>query len=191
MGISSMFKYYYAIPVLLGVLAAIILLAIRAARRRKERRIQQEKQRMAEETARRHAQVIAESRKIIAQAKNPGVIASRFDVIRDHAEKLSALAEHYDLPDLPDAKPQDLKAYYRNAKDQILHDKIIEQIDEAMDKAASIPKRTGKITYLEKALLLVMEGKRTMRDEGLLKELEIRGGGIQAAIVEAMKMAAD
>ena len=180
-----------AIVVALLIAAAAALFSIRAYKAARARAVQKEKQRMAEITARRHAQVIEESKKIIAQARNPELIASRFDVIRDHAEKLSALAEHYDLPALPDAQPQDLKAFYKNKKDQVLHDRIIEQIDDAMAKAGAIPKRTGKITYLEKALLLVMEGQRTMRDEALLKELEARGRDIQEAIGQAMKMEAD
>jgi regulator of extracellular matrix RemA (YlzA/DUF370 family) len=183
-------KLFYAIAILpVLILAAVIF--VRAAKHRRLRMAQKEKQRVAAETARRHAQVIMESKKIIAQAKNPELIASRFDVIRDHAEKLSALAEHYDLPDLPDAKPQDLKAFYRNKKDQILHDRIIEQIDEAVAKADTIPKWTGKITYLEKALLLVLEGQRTMRDAALLKELEARGSDIQAAIGRAVEAGKD
>jgi regulator of extracellular matrix RemA (YlzA/DUF370 family) len=180
-----------AIIALLLIAAAVVFFSIRAHKAARARAVQKEKQRMAEATARRHAQVIEESKKIIAQARSPELIASRFDVIRDHAEKLSALAEHYDLPDLPDAQPQDLKDFYRNKKDQVLHDRIIEQIDEAVAKARTIPKRTGKITYLEKALLLVMEGQRTMRDESLLKELEILGRDIQEAIGLTMKMDAD
>ncbi len=182
----------------LAVILVVLLLLIAAGisavwlvQSRRSRQVQKEMQRMAERTARRHAQVIKESKKIITESKSPELIATRFDIIRDHAEKLSALAEHYNLPDLPDAKPQDLKAFYRNKKDQILHDRIIEQVDEAVAKAGTIPKRTGRITYLEKALLLVMEGRRTMRDEALLKELEVRGRDIQEAIGRAMEQDAD
>lgn len=181
----------YAAIVAFPLIAATIVLILRNRQAARVRAAKMEKQRMAEATARRHAQVIQESKKIIAQARNPEIIASRFDVIRDHAEQLSALAEHNDLPDLPDAQPQDLKAFYRNKKDQVLHDRIIEQIDDALAKAGAAPKRTAKITCLEKALLLVMEGKRTMRDEALLKELEARGRNIQEAIGLAMQMEAD
>ena len=183
-------KLSYLIALLLILILAAVIF-VRAAKNRRLRMAQKEKQRVAEETARRHAQVIMASKKIIAQAKNPELIASRFDVIRDHAEKLSALAEHYNLPDLADAKPLDLKAFYRHKKDQILHDRIIEQIDEAMAKAETIVKRTGKINYLEKALLLVLEGRRTMRDEALLKELEARDREIEEAIVRALKLDAN
>jgi regulator of extracellular matrix RemA (YlzA/DUF370 family) len=185
-----MLKFAAIIAVLL-IAGSAVVFSIRSYKAARARAAQRERQRMAEATARRHARVIEESKKIIAQAKNPELIASRFDVIRDHAEKLSALAEHYDLPDFPDAQPQELKAFYKNKKDQVLHDRIIEQIDDAMAKAGAIPKRTGKITHLEKALLLVMEGQRTMRDEALLKELEARGRDIQDAISRAMQMDAD
>jgi hypothetical protein len=92
---------------------------------------------------------------------------------------------------MPDTPPQDLKAYCKSRKDQVLRDRIISQIDDAVAKAAAIPKRTGKITYLEKALLLVLEGRRTMRDEDLLQELESRGRDIQEAIGKTMRMAPD
>jgi regulator of extracellular matrix RemA (YlzA/DUF370 family) len=180
-----------AILALLLIAFGMVVLAARALKSRGAREAEKEKQRVAERTARRHVQVIEESKRIIAQAKNPEIIASRFDVIRDHAEKLNALAEHYDLSDLPEAKPQDLKAFYRNKKDQVLHDRIIEQIDEAMAEAETIPKRTSRITCLEKALLLALEGRRTIRDEALLKELEIRDQDIQEAIGRALKLDAD
>ena len=57
------------------------------------------------------------------------MISAGFDVIRDHAEKLSALAEHYDLPDIPSSTPSDLKVFYRDEKDRILRDRIMEQVD--------------------------------------------------------------
>jgi regulator of extracellular matrix RemA (YlzA/DUF370 family) len=167
------------------------IFAARALRRRRAHSARREKQRVAEATARRHVQVIMESKKIIAQAKNPELIASRFDVIRDHAEKLNALAEHYNFPDLPDIKPQELKIFYRNKKDRILHDRIIEEIDEALAAAVAIPKRTGKITALEKGLILVLEGRQTMRDEALLNELEARDREIEDAINRALQLGAD
>jgi hypothetical protein len=176
---------YIAIGAAVGLIG-LAWLSVRIFARRRELKLRREKQRVAEETARRHAQVILESKKIIQRSKNPEQIASRFNIIRDHAEKLSALAEHYDLPDLPDAEPRELKAFVRTKKDLILHDRIIEQIDEALAEAESIPKRTGKIGCLERALLLVLDGRRTIRDEALLKELEGRGRDIHAAISKAM-----
>jgi regulator of extracellular matrix RemA (YlzA/DUF370 family) len=176
-----------------GALIALVAaaLGLRAFKKARGRVAQREKQRMAEATARRHARVIEESKKIIARSKNPELIASRFDVIRDHAEKLSALSEHYDLPNLPEAKPQDLKTFCKSKKDQVLRDSIISQIEDAMAKAEATPKWTGKITCLEKALLLVLEGRRTMRDEDLLRELEIRNRDIQGAIGRIIRTAPD
>jgi hypothetical protein len=181
---------------LIFIAAALIALVaaalgVRVFKKARGRVTRREKQRMAEVTARRHARVIEESKKIIARSKNPELIASRFDVIRDHAEKLSALAEHYDLPNLPEAEPQDLKTFCKSKKDQVLRDSIISQIDEAMVKAEATPKWTGKITCLEKALLLVLEGRRTMRDEDLLQELEIRNRDIQGAIGQIIRTAPD
>jgi regulator of extracellular matrix RemA (YlzA/DUF370 family) len=183
--------HFVLVPALVLIAGCGGIFAARALRRLRTRSARREKQRVVEATARRHVQVIMECKKIIAQAKNPELIASRFDVIRDHAEKLNALAEHYDFPDLSDIKPQNLKVFYRNKKDQILHDRIIEQIDEALAAADTIPRRTGKITALEKGLILVLEGRQTMRDEALLKELEARDREIEDAIGRALQLSAE
>lgn len=130
--------------------------------------------------------MIEESKRIIQTSRNPAAISARFEVIRDHAEKLSALAEHYDLPDIPPSTPSDLKAFYHDEKDRVLHDRIMEQVAEAMAKAAEIPKRPGKITFLERGLILCLEGKRTTRDENLAREFEAKGAEIQAMIAALM-----
>jgi hypothetical protein len=141
---------------------------------------------VAEETARRHAKTIEESKRTIQTSRNPAAISAGFEVIRDHAEKLSALAEHYDLPDIPSSTPSDLKAFYREEKDRILRDRIMDQVETALTKAAEIPKRPGKITFLERALILCLEGKRTTRDEGLAREFEAKAGEIQGLIAALM-----
>lgn len=174
----------------LGLLFVLAVgLSARAFRKRhRARRAEAEKKRMAEDTAKRHAQVIADSRKIIQTSKNPETIAARFDIIRDHAEKIGALAEHYDLPDIPpESTPQEIKAFYKDEKDRTLRDRTIEQIDEALVKAAEIPKRSGKITYLEKALILALEGKRAVRDEAIVREFEARSQEIQGLISRLME----
>ena len=178
-------KYYYFLigPAALALLAGLTVWLIR---RRDDLKVRREKQRVAEKTARRHARVIEESRKTIALARNPEVIAAQFDVIRDHAEKLGVLAEHYELPDFPKAQPRELKEFCRDQKDRTLRDRIIEQIDEAQAEAETILKPIGKITCLEKALLLVWEGRRTIQDAAMIEELEARGREIQAAIGRAV-----
>jgi hypothetical protein len=174
-----------AVSVLLaGILLTFILRSVRRARR--ARLAARERQRVAEETARRHAKTIEESKRVIQTSRNPAAISARFDVIRDHAEKLSALAEHYDLPDIPTSTPTDLKAFYRDEKDRVLRDRIMEQVAEALAKAAEIPKRPGKITYLERGLILCLEGKRTTRDERVAREFEAKGAEIQGMIATLM-----
>jgi hypothetical protein len=157
-----------------------------ASRRRRKSLARRELQATAEETARRHAEVIEESRKAIDSSRNPAVMAAHFDVIQDHAEKLSALAEHYDLPDIPPSTPADLKIFYRNEKDRILLDRTMEQVDAALTKADEIPRRNGKITYLERALILCLEGKRTTRDQALSQAFDERASRVQEAIAAAI-----
>jgi hypothetical protein len=146
------------------ILTAALCLSILVRTVRRTRRVradERERRRMAEETARRHAKTIEDSKKAIQTSRNPAAISAGFEVIRDHAEKLSALAEHYDLPDIPSSTPSDLKAFYREEKDRVLRDRVMEQVMAALAKAAEIPKGRGKITYLERGLILCLEGKRT------------------------------
>ncbi len=51
----------------------------------------------------------------------------------------------------------------------------MEQVDAALAKVDEIPKRAGKITYLERALILCLEGRRTTRDEALAASLRSPG----------------
>ena len=185
----SSYVLYASAALLFLIVLGYILRAL--GRRRKARRVEEEKQRVAEETARRHARAIQESRKVIQQAKDPGTIAARFDAIRDHAEKLSALAEHFDLPEMPEARPQELKAFYKGEKDRVLRDRFLGEIEAAVAKAGTIPKRAGKITYLEKALILAMDGKNSVRDAAAAREFEAKAGEIQAMIADLMKTPAD
>jgi hypothetical protein len=166
-----------------GYIAVPVLALIRGLRRRRRARAAEiEKQTVAEETARRHAKAIEESRKALEASRSPAVMAAHIDVIRDHAEKLSALAEHYDLPDVAPSTPSDLKIFYRDEKDRILHDRTMEQVETAMAKAGEIPRRAGKITYLERALILCLEGKRTTGDEDLARVFDEKAAQIQQAI---------
>lgn len=171
----------------LGFAGVPLLLLIKAfLRRRGLRKEERARQEVAEETARRHTQAIDESRKAIETSRSPAVMAAHFDAIQDHAEKLSALAEHYDLPDVPPSTPADLKIFYRDEKDRILHDRTMEQVDAALARAEGIPRRSGKITFMERALILCMEGKRTTRDEALARAFDDRAARIQQAIGEVM-----
>jgi hypothetical protein len=178
MNISSAILYGAAVLAL--VLLVVLLRVVRRARRRREEA--REKARVAEETARRHARKIEESKRVIQTSRNPAAISAGFEIIRDHAEKLSALAEHYDLPDMPSSTPSDLKAFYHEEKVKVLRDRVLEQVETALVKAAEIPKRAGKITYLERALILCLEGKRTTRDEALAGEFEAQAKRIQRMI---------
>jgi hypothetical protein len=161
----------------------ILRVALKARRRREAAR---QKARVAEETARRHARRIEESKRVIRTSRDPVAISAGFEVIRDHAEKLSALAEHYDLPDIPTSSPSDLKAFYRAEKDKVLRDRVMEQVEAALAKVDEIPKRAGKITYLERAFLLCLEGGRTTKDEALSREFEAQAKRIQGMIGDLM-----
>jgi hypothetical protein len=171
-----------------AVLALVLLFVLlRVARKVRRRRIEaREKARVAEQTARRHARAIAESKRVIQTSRNPAAISAGFETIRDHAEKLSALAEHYDLPDMPSTTPSDLKIFYREEKDKVLRDRVMEQVETALAKTDEIPKLAGKITYLERALILCLEGKRTTRDEALAREFEAQAKRIQVMIGDLM-----
>ncbi len=182
--ISSTVLYASAAVLFLLILGCVLRFL---HRRRKARRAEKEKQRVAEETALRHARVIQESRKVIQQTKNPQTIAQRFDDIRDRAEKLSALAEHFDLPEMPEARLQELKSYYKSEKDHVLQERIFGEIEAALNKAETIPKRAGKITFLEKALILALDGKASVRDAAIAREFEAKARQIQAMIADLMK----
>lgn len=166
---------------LLGL--AALLLLVRAVRRSRRRRAEaREKDRVAKETAHRHAKIIEESKRALEKTRSPAVISARFEVIRDHAEKLSALAEHHDLPDIPAATPVELKAYCREEKDRVLRDRVMEQVEEALAKAVEAPKRPAKVTYLERALILCLEGKRVTGDEELAQEFGAQAERIKELI---------
>gem|GEM_PF-5043364 len=176
--VSVLAAGYIVIPVLAVVRAVL--------RRGRARKAERERQEVAEETARLHTQAIEENRKAIETSRSPAVMAAHFDVIQDHAEKLSALAEHYDLPDVPPSTPSDLKIFYRDEKDRILHDRTMEQVDAALARADEIPRRPGKITFMERALILCLEGKRTTRDEALVRAFDDRAVQIQQAISDVL-----
>ncbi|MDD8026522.1 MAG: hypothetical protein PHI34_08400 [Acidobacteriota bacterium] len=162
-------------------------LLARAVRRHLRKRAAARKRREeAEESARRQAQIIEASRKAIDTSRSPAVISAHFDVIRDHAEKLSALAEHFDLPDIAPSTPSDLKIFYRDEKERILRNRVMEQVDEAMSRADGIPRRPGKITFMERALILCLEGKRTAKDEALVKAFDTKTAEIQQKIAAVM-----
>jgi len=170
-----------------GYIVIPVLAVVRAVLRRgRARKAERERQEVAEETARLHTQAIEENRKAIETSRSPAVMAAHFDVIQDHAEKLSALAEHYDLPDVPPSTPSDLKIFYRDEKDRILHDRTMEQVDAALARADEIPRRPGKITFMERALILCLEGKRTTRDEALVRAFDDRAVQIQQAISDVL-----
>jgi hypothetical protein len=182
MNISPAIIYGFALLALV-MLLVLLRVALKARRRRAEAL---EKARVAEETARRHARKIEESKRVIRTSRDPAAISAGFEVIRDHAEKLSALAEHYDLPDIPTSTPSDLKIFYRQEKDKVLRDRVMEQVEAALAKVDEIPKRAGKITYLERAFLLCLEGRRTTKDEALSREFEDQAKRIQGMIGDLM-----
>jgi hypothetical protein len=62
----------------------------------------------------------------------------------------------------------------------------MEQVETAMAKAGEIPRRAGKITYLERALILCLEGKRTTRDEDLAQVFDEKAAQIQRTIAGVM-----
>ena len=171
------------------ILFGVVLASRAILRWNRARREARERRRKAEETARRDAQIIREIKTIIAQSKNVDTISGPFKITRDHPEKITASPEPHDLPEIREVKTADLKTFYRTKKDKIVHDRIFEQIDRAMAKAETVSKATAKITCLEKALILVLDGQRTVLDEAVRKELDARGRDIHAAIALALKSA--
>jgi len=64
--------------------------------------------------------------------------------------------------------------------------RLLEQVDAALARMDEIPRRPGKITFMERALILCLEGKRTTRDEALVRAFDDRAVQIQQAISDVL-----
>jgi len=107
---------------------------------------------------------------------------NRFDVILNNADTLIKRSEQYNYPNITNPPPQAIKDFYLKTREEKIKDFLLEQIDVEIEKAQTITRKASKITLLDNALLLIVDGKRKLREEDKVKELEIKEKEIKTLI---------
>lgn len=162
-----------------GAVFLFIVVLIIIASKSADKRHAKQKKATAQMFAQRHVQIIQESMELINKSKNLKTITGRFDTIFENVDHLIALVEKYNYPDITKPAPTEMKEFYIKEREKFIRDFILEQVADEIERAKTITRKPSKIAILDKALLLLFDGKKALRDEAEAssfseKEKEIR-----------------
>jgi len=157
----------------------VIIIIIYQYQKKAEKRNIEQKKATALKFAQRHVQIIQESMELINKSKNLKTIIRRFDTILENVDRLIVLAKQYDYPDITKPVPSEMKEFYTKDRERFIREYVLEQVADEIERAKTITRKPSKIAILDKALLLLFDGKKALRDENqvgviLEKEKEIR-----------------
>ncbi len=162
-----------------GAVLLFIVVMIVLYQKHNEKRLAEQKKETAQKFAQRHVQIIQESMEVINKSKNLKTITGRFDTIQENVGHLIALAIAYDYPTITKPTPSEMKDFYTKDRERFIREYVIEQVADEIERAKTITRKPSKIAILDKALLLLFDGKKALKDETqaavlLEKEKEIR-----------------
>jgi hypothetical protein len=158
----------------------------KSARAREEKKKLEKQISLAKLTAERQLDIINESLEIISKTKNLSTLISRYDTIIDNVDKLIKIAEDYNCPDLTEPPPQALKEKFLKDRESKIKSFILDQVDFEIEKAKAITKKSSKISILDKAIVMILEGKRLINDEETEKILDNKEAEIRQ-LIEAIQ----
>lgn len=166
--------------IIIIVTIIILLYALTKSMDKQAEKAKREKEiALAKSMAARHNQIIKESLDIISKTKNLSTLVSRFDTILDNVDKIIKLSEQYNYTDLTEPPPHELKNYFLKYRNDKIREFILNQVEFEIDKAKAVTKKSSKISILDKAIVMLLEGKRLIEDTEIRnifddKEIEIR-----------------
>lgn len=113
--------------------------------------------------------IIQNSQELIEKSENFKTRMHRIDVILEHAQAL----KKYEEKNVPTIKPSpsECEKHYIKLRNELIYEDIIEKIEKSMNKANLGTSAKAKINEANKALLIIIEGKKTVKNEEEINKL--------------------
>jgi len=113
--------------------------------------------------------IIEDSKNLIEKSKNFKTRIHRIDTLLEHAQALKKYEEK-NISTL-EPPPSELEKYYKDLKNELIYENIIDEIDKIMNKATLALTAKTKMTEANKAILKIVEGRNELQDKDKIDSL--------------------
>lgn len=158
-----MLEFFLALIVIMGIIMYAIWKKVQAEE-------EQKKKKLILMQAKRHLEIIDNSKDIINKSKNFSTIQSRFNVIFENIEKLKELAQLY--PDISKPTPIEIETFYKNEKEKFITEFVLEEVDDIYQKAQKLSGVKTKTNTINKAILKIIEGIKELEKQENIEKLK-------------------
>ena len=109
--------------------------------------------------------IIRESIKLVTETKSLKTMVHRFDVIANNIESVETTLRQFNQPDLITPSPEQLRKEILGHKQVLIRDLLLREADRNIERAKAVTRKSSKITILDKAILMLVDGRNELTSE--------------------------